>query len=145
MFDLVRETTNNSGTQNSSNSILMYVLMGVLILGFIGFFIWSNYNNKKQQRKHTERLRSLEAGTRVTTRGGISGVVESVNLEEGTFILKTGLEPNVTYLTFVLEAIYLSGPDADKAASQVAAKIAPQTSPVQEVKADENQNKPPLQ
>ena len=89
MFDLVRETTNNSGTQNSSNSILMYVLMGVLILGFIGFFIWSNYNNKKQQRKHTERLRSLEAGTRVITRGGISGVVESVNLEEGTFILKS--------------------------------------------------------
>ena len=145
MFDFVRETTNNSGQQNPSSSILMYVLMGVLILGFIGFFIWSNYNNKKQQRKHTERLRGLEAGTRLITRVCISGIVESVNLEEGTFILKTGVEPNVTFLTFVLEAIYLSGPDADKAANQVAARIAPQSSPVQEVKADENQNNPPLQ
>ena len=145
MFNLVRDTANNGGTQNSSSPILMYVLMGVLILGFIGFFIWSNYNNKKQQRKHTERLRSLEAGTRVITRGGISGIVESVKLEEGTFILKTGVEPNVTYLMCVVEAIYLSGQDADKAASQVAAKIAPQSSPVQEVNVEENQNKPPLQ
>lgn len=117
----MRAAENNNST--NSNPILMYILMGVLILGFIGFFIWSNYNNKKQQKKHSERLRSIEPGTKVITRGGIAGVVESVNLEEGSFLLKTGIEPNVTYLNFVLEAIYLSGPEADNAAKQVAAKI----------------------
>lgn len=139
---LVRETANN-GTQSTTSNIFTWVVLGVLGLAFVGFFIWSNYNNKKQQKKHTEKLKSLDAGTRVITRGGVSGIVESVNLNEGTFVLKTGTPENTTYLTFVLEAIYLSGPDADKAAQQAASKLSP-TAPIQENKTN-TENKPPLQ
>ena len=109
------------------NSVGTWIMLGAVALLFIGFMIWSHFSNKKKQKQAQEKVDSLKVGDRVMTIGGICGFVAEINKEENTFVLKTGLNGNESYLKFDRKAIYDTAPAegsavAAKAAEKVEAK-----------------------
>jgi preprotein translocase subunit YajC len=98
--------TESTDTSSSSNWV-SYVIMGVLIVAIVAMFIISSRRNKKQQKEQQDKINSVRPGNKVTTIGGISGIVVEVNEEEETFVLETGSEATgKSYMKFVKQAIY---------------------------------------
>ena len=87
-----------------------FVIMGVLILGIIGLFIWQSISGKKKQKEAQNMVNSLKIGDRVKTIGGICGFVAQINDAENTFVLETGLENEKSYIKFDKGAIYQTAP-----------------------------------
>ncbi|MBO4989200.1 MAG: preprotein translocase subunit YajC [Clostridia bacterium] len=104
-----------------------YVLLGVLIVIFVLGFWWSGRMNKKKQEKEEARLNSVAPGCKVTTIGGISGIVVAVDKEDKSFVLETGDEEHgKSYLKFVREAIYKMDGDNPEGAKETV-ETEPQT------------------
>ncbi|MBQ8196653.1 MAG: preprotein translocase subunit YajC [Clostridia bacterium] len=127
------DTTTGGGTGTAApetpkgNDWGTWVMLGAVVLLLIGFMIWSHFSNKKKQKQAQEKVDSLKVGDRVMTIGGICGFVAEINKEENTFVLKTGLNGNESYLKFDRKAIYDTAPAegsavAAKAAEKVEAK-----------------------
>lgn len=105
-----------------------YVLLAVLIVIFVLGFWWSGRMNKKKQAKEEARLDSVAPGCKVTTIGGISGIVVAVDKEDKTFILETGdKEHGKCYIKFVREAIYKMDGDMPEETAGEKSKSEPQT------------------
>lgn len=105
---LTGSTANPNNTPTSSWPT--FVIMGVLILGIIGLFIWQSISGKKKQKEAQNMVNSLKIGDRVKTIGGICGFVAQINDAENTFVLETGLEENKSYVKFDKGAIYQTAP-----------------------------------
>ena len=67
----------------------MPIILGVLIVAFIGMSIYNNRRQKKAMAEEQKKKDSLCKGTKVITIGGIVGTVVSVNHEKNTFVLET--------------------------------------------------------
>jgi preprotein translocase subunit YajC len=114
-------------SSSGSNEWISYVIMGVLIVAIVVVFVLSSRRNKKQQKEQQDKINSVRPGNKVTTIGGISGIVVEVNDEEDTFVLETGSElSGKSYMKFVKQAIYQTDaqvapavPVEDKAADAV--------------------------
>ncbi len=92
------------------NNITTIIIMGVLIVGIIGLFVWQTISGKKKQKEAQEMVNTLKIGDRVKTIGGICGFVAQINDAENTFVLETGLEENKSYIKFDKGAIYQTAP-----------------------------------
>jgi preprotein translocase subunit YajC len=105
--------TESSESSTGSNWV-SYVIMGVLIVAIIAMFVLSSRRNKKQQKEQQDKINSVRPGNKVTTIGGISGIVVEVNDEEETFVLETGSEATgKSYMKFVKQAIYQTDAQAN--------------------------------
>ncbi len=87
LFNLLTETSTNTTT--GGNSWTMYIIIGVVLVGFIVMNVISNKKRQKQAQQEQEKKDKLCKGTKVLTIGGISGVVVSVDNENNTFVLET--------------------------------------------------------
>ena len=130
-------------------SWLMYVIIGVLIVGLIAMMVFSRRRAKKQEQDTADLINAVKPGNKVKTIGGVCGVVVEVDNEENTFVLETGTEQSgKCCIKFDKQAIYQTdavvekpekGAKADKqdeAAAEVASE--PLTGEaVEEVKAEE--------
>ncbi len=110
--------------QPQGNGITTYIIMGVLILGIIGLFVWQTISGKKKQKEAQNMVNTLKIGDRVKTIGGICGFVAQINDAENTFVLETGLEETKSYIKFDKGAIYQTAPAQGNAVA----------APVEEVK-----------
>ena len=99
MFNLLSEATQTTGYG-------MYIILGVMLLLFIAFFVYSNYTNKKRQKEAEDKMNSIRVGDRVKTIGGICGIVVEVNDEENTFVLETGVDNSGSFIKFDKVAMY---------------------------------------
>ena len=114
--------------------------MIVLIVGIIGYMIWSNISNKKKQKKAQEKAGTLKIGDRVKTIGGVCGFVVEINANENTFVLETGTDDKKSFVKFDKGAIYQTAPaeGSAKAAKQPAKEVeeqpAEEKAPLEEVK-----------
>lgn len=128
-----------STSANSQNAWVSWVLIGVLVVLLIGSMFLMNRRNKKREKEAQDRIDAVKPGNKVTTIGGVSGIVVEVNPEDNTFVLETGSEAcGKCYMKFIRQAIYETDAVAEKAEDNKAAE--PETAevaPTEEVVADE--------
>lgn len=82
------------------------IILGVIVVAFVGFMIWQNHQNKKKAKEQEDAINKLQKGDKIITIGGICGFLVEMNEEENTFILETGLDTNKSYIKFDRQAIY---------------------------------------
>ena len=102
--------TPDAGAGNNGfdlNSIIMWVLVGVIVVGFIIWMVISSKKRKKQEQEAKDLIDAVKPGNKVKTIGGVCGIVVEVNAEENTFVLETGSEAvGKSYVKFDKQAIY---------------------------------------
>ena len=81
-----------------------WIILGVLVALLIALYVFTHISGKKQKEKMVNALNNLKIGDKVTTIGGVKG--EVVELDEETFVIKTGTESNYSFMRFVRNAIY---------------------------------------
>lgn len=74
-----------------TNTIITYVLLGVVVLLFVAWFVFSGRKNKQRQKEYVEQLDAIRPGHKVKTAGGICGIVAEV-CDDNTVIIETGSE-----------------------------------------------------
>jgi len=102
MFNLLADT--------QPNSWLTWVILGVLLVGIIGMFVWQSISGKKKQKEAQEMMDNLKIGDRIKTIGGVCGFLVEVNKSENTIVIETGSENNKCHIKFDKGAIYQTGP-----------------------------------
>lgn len=84
--------------------------MLIFIVLIIGLFVFMTISGRRQRKKQAEQekqmLESLCEGTKILTKGGIMGVIISVDHEENTFVL----DSEGSLIKFDMRAIYQMTP-----------------------------------
>ncbi len=112
LFNLLDSTS--SSTANNGSNWGSWLMMGILLVILIVFMIINRNSQKKQEEEAKATLNALKPGNKVTTIGGVCGVVVEL-CEDGTFILETGSEKSgKSYLKLLKEAIYQTDAVAEK-------------------------------
>lgn len=112
LFNLL-DSTSSSATKSGSNWG-SWLMMGILLVILIIFMVINRNSQKKQEEEAKATLNALKPGNKVTTIGGVCGVVVEL-CEDGTFILETGSEKTgKSYLKLLKEAIYQTDAVAEK-------------------------------
>ncbi len=100
---------------DNGNAWISYVLIGVLVVILIGSMILMNRRSKKREKEAQDLIDAVKPGNKVTTIGGIAGIVVEVNSEDNTFVLETGSEDHgKCFIKFIRQAIYESDAVVDK-------------------------------
>ena len=152
---LLDETTAaaGSGKGNGWEQYIMWILVGVIVVGFIVWMVISSKKRKKQEQEAKDLIDAVKPGNKVKTIGGVCGIVVEVNSEENTFVLETGSETvGKSYVKFDKQAIYQTDAVVEKetAAKPVeetpAEGIAPEIKPAEEAATEtkEDEDKPVL-
>ena len=120
----------------------LWIGLGALLIFMIVTNSMSNKKRRAQMEAEKEKRNAIEPGFKVTTIGGIMGVVAGVNNEENTFVLKTGTEENPCYIKFDKVAIYSSenpnAPVEEEPVEEIPAEETPvEETPVEEAPATE--------
>ena len=96
MFNLLAEGA------NPGSYIFLLIIFGAMLL----FMFMSNRSQKKKQQEILDMRAGIQPGDKVTTIGGIIGVVVEVSAEENSFVLETGMKGNKCRIKFDKQAIY---------------------------------------
>lgn len=100
---------------SNNNTWISYVLIGVLVVILIGSMILMNRRSKKREKEAQDLIDAVKPGNKVTTIGGVVGIVVEVNPEDNTFVLETGSEDHgKCFIKFIRQAIYESDAVVDK-------------------------------
>ena len=91
MFWSLLEQTGNTPPETPANSWAMYIVLGVVVVIFVVWMVFSGRKNKQRQKEYTEQLEAIRPGHKVKTAGGICGIVVEV-CDDNTFIIETGSE-----------------------------------------------------
>ena len=73
------------------NPWMMYIVLGVVVVIFVVWMVFSGRKNKQRQKEYTEQLEAIRPGHKVKTAGGICGIVVEV-CDDNTIIMETGSE-----------------------------------------------------
>ena len=121
LFSLLAE----GSTATNNNSWVSYVLIGVLVVILVASMILMNRRSKKREKEAQELIDAVKPGNKVTTIGGVVGIVVEVNPEDNTFVLETGSEDHgKCYIKFIRQAIYESDAVVEKKEAQAQAEAA---------------------
>ncbi|MEG2117438.1 MAG: preprotein translocase subunit YajC [Clostridia bacterium] len=113
-----------------------YLMLGVLVLFFVGMMIFSSRGQKKRQKKVADMIDALKVGDKIKTIGGFIGTIIEIG-EDNSFIIETGSATMKSYMKIDKSAIYAS---TDTATASSGAK--PKTEEYNEtVKEDEEPKK----
>lgn len=89
-----------------ANNYSQWILLGVLVVVFGLFLIFSARSNKKKQKEADEMMTKFQKGCTVMTIGGIMGKVIAINDKDNYFVIETGTAKNKTYLKLSKQALY---------------------------------------
>lgn len=115
----------NGQTANGGNNWVSYVLIGVLVVVLVVSMIIMNRRSKKREQEAKELMDAVKPGNKVTTIGGIVGIVVETNPDDNTIVVETGSEDHgKCYIKFIRQAIYESDAVVDKNKDEVKTKEA---------------------
>lgn len=113
------ESGTSEGAKNGMQSYVLWIILGVFLIGWIIMSYFTNKKRKEQAEAETQKRNAIKPGFIVTTIGGIVGTVVAVDDEKNTFVLETGSEEHPSLLKFDKLAIYTSvDPEAEKLANE---------------------------
>ena len=75
----------------TQNPWMMYIVLGVVVVIFVVWMVFSGRKNKQRQKEYTEQLEAIRPSHKVKTAGGICGIVVEV-CDDNTIIMETGSE-----------------------------------------------------
>ena len=75
----------------TQNPWMMYIVLGVVVVIFVVWMVFSGRKNKQRQKEYAEQLEAIRPGLKVKTAGGICGIVVEV-CDDNTIIMETGSE-----------------------------------------------------
>ncbi len=104
LLNFAEETSGEKGGVDATQ-IVMWVVLGLLIVGMI---VWMIFSQKKQKKRAAEMMSQLTVGSIVTTIGGIVG--EVIQLDDKHIWLATGIDENRTTMQFLRQAIHSIAP-----------------------------------
>ena len=78
-------------SEPTQNPWMMYIVLGVVVVIFVVWMVFSGRKNKQRQKEYTEQLEAIRPGHKVKTAGGICGIVVEV-CDDNTVIMETGSE-----------------------------------------------------
>ena len=90
-WSLLADAATGSGETTQSNPWMMYIVLGVVVVIFVVWMVFSGRKNKQRQKEYTEQLEAIRPGHKVKTAGGICGIVVEV-CDDNTVIMETGSE-----------------------------------------------------
>lgn len=123
--------TPDAGAGNGWEQWIMWVLVGVIAVGFIVWMVISSKKRKKQEQEAKDLIDAVKPGNKVKTIGGVCGIVVEVNSEENTFVLETGSETvGKSYVKFDKQAIYQTDAVVEK---ETPAKVDEEVAPAEGV------------
>ena len=106
LFQLLAEEGEAAANTPGYPRWVSYVLIGVLVVVLVVSMILMNRRSKKRDAEAKAKIDAVKPGSKVTTVGGVSGIVVEVDPEEDTFVLETGTETTgKSYIKFVRQAI----------------------------------------
>lgn len=91
LWNLLEDTAETGGGGKSNNGWIIYVILGVVVVAFIAWMVFSSRKNKSRQKEYVEQLNAIAPGNKVKTAGGICGIVVEV-CDDNTVIIETGSE-----------------------------------------------------
>ena len=106
--ETLKDPNSDTGVSDSTNKghwtdgIGTYILLGVMLIAFIGFYIYNNRQQKKRAAEAQKQLDAIKPGTKIKTIGGVCGVVTEV--DEDSFVLQTGGKEK-SFVTFDKRAV----------------------------------------
>ena len=111
----------------------LWIGLGAILIFMIATSSMNNKKRREQMEAEREKRNAIEPGFKLTTIGGIMGVVAEVDHEANTFVLKTGTEENPCYIKFDKVAIYSSeNPNAPVEAEEVLEEELVEETPAEE-------------
>ena len=99
-FDAADTATN----ENAGGGIPQWVLWVVLGVVIIGFIVYTILAQRKQKKRAEEMMSKLVVGNIVTTIGGIVG--EIIQIDDKHIWLTTGTDDNKTTMQFLRQAVH---------------------------------------
>lgn len=87
-------------------SYVIWIVIGVIVVLFVGYFFFSGRKNKARRQEYAEQIDAIAPGNKVKTTGGICGIVVEV-CDDNTIVLETGTEQSgKSYVKIDKECIY---------------------------------------
>ena len=115
--------------ENNGSGWVMWVILGVLLVGFVLMMI---IPQRRQKKRAEEMMSRLAVGSIVTTIGGIVG--EVVELNDTHIWLSTGIGENKSTMQFVRQAIHSIAPVPGSVEAEAAAQAEKKEDEVDEIK-----------
>ena len=125
------ETVSDGVSGGNDGRWVTMVVFGVIIVAFLAYSILSGRKRRRQMEEEKAKRNDIHPGYKVTTIGGIIGVVTEVDDEANTFVLETGGADGKCRIKFDKQAIYLSE-SPEEAAKTVEETNAAETSETSE-------------
>lgn len=121
----------------AGNGWSQYVLLGVLVVFFVGMMIFSSRSQKKRQKKVKDMIDALKVGDKIKTIGGFIGTIVEV-CDDNAFIIETGSKEFKSFMKIDKSAIYASGEGSQQATEKAASTTAQPKEEYDEVVKDED-------
>ena len=91
LFNLLESVTESvpsstGSAKNNTQQIIIWIILGVVLVGFIVMNYFSNKKRKAQMEAEKEKRNAIKPGFKIMTIGGIVGTVVSVDDEANTFV-----------------------------------------------------------
>ncbi len=107
--------------EQATSNWTQYIMLGVLVIFFIGMMMFSSRSQKKRKAKVEEMIIALGVGDQIKTIGGFIGEIVEV-CSDNAFVIKTGVNDKFSYMKIDKSAIYAAGEGANQKTTEDAEK-----------------------
>ena len=126
----------------STENIVNYILIAVVVLMLIALPIMMNQKNKRETQKIQEQTNSLKVGDKILTTSGVYGTITEIKFDDAQklVVIETGGKTK-SYMTVDAYAIYTVFKSEEELKAEQQAKLEAEKAKEQEKKDDKKEEK----
>lgn len=126
----------------STENIVNYILIGIVVLMLIALPIMMNQKNKRETQKIQEQTNSLKVGDKILTTSGVYGTITEIKFDDTQklVVIETGGKTK-SYMTVDAYAIYTVFKSEEELENEQQAKLEAEKAKEQEKKDDKKEEK----
>ena len=126
----------------STENIVNYILIGIVVLMLIALPIMMNQKNKRETQKIQEQTNSLKVGDKILTTSGVYGTITEIKFDDTQklVVIETGGKTK-SYMTVDAYAIYTVFKSEEELENEQQAKLEAEKAKEQEKKGDKKEEK----
>lgn len=126
----------------TTENIVNYILIGIVVLMLIALPIMMNQKNKRETQKIQEQTNSLKVGDKILTTSGVYGTITEIKFDDTQklVVIETGGKTK-SYMTVDAYAIYTVFKSEEELENEQQAKLEAEKAKEQEKKGDKKEEK----
>ena len=126
----------------STENIVNYILIGIVVLMLIALPIMMNQKNKRETQKIQEQTNSLKVGDKILTTSGVYGTITEIKFDDTQklVVIETGGKTK-SYMTVDAYAIYTVFKSEEELENEQQAKLEAEKAKEQDKKDDKKEEK----